>query len=369
MKRSLFCVLLCICFLAGCNKAESPQASSPQIITTVATETIPPASESTDATVIAETTIATEPESTSKNHSDIAQSTKIEHPSTGYAVYDGIVEKCIWASLHALPDDIDLLDNKQISNVFRFNDINDTEYPFYFICKDLDNDGDEELLVFRDSIEDSPIYAAYTITNGWLTWLLNGGERNWYYLRADGKIGNHSSFGAMYTTEATYTYKDDVLSLDECYFTDGSQEDGNYWFYSQKEPYDPNATSISQETYETETANMYKTYISLNGTALRDYMEQDEQAIRFDIQQANQNESQFHGKEKYELWDIVLNRLWKILKYRLSSEEMNQLTQEQLTWIDEKEAAAKNEDLENGFEIQAEYTKNRIAELIIMLQQ
>ena len=98
-------------------------------------------------------------------------------------------------------------------------------------------------------------------------------------------------------------------------------------------------------------------------------MEQDEQAIRFDIQQANQNESQFHGKEKYELWDIVLNRLWRILKYRLSSEEMNQLTQEQLTWIDEKEAAAKNEDLENGFEIQAEYTKNRIAELIIMLQQ
>ena len=157
------------------------------------------------------------------------------------------------------------------------------------------------------------------------------------------------------------------MSLDECYFTDGMRNDGNYWLYSQKEPYDPNAALISQEAYDTATANMYKTYISLNGTALQDYMTQDEQAIRSDVAVAAYRESQLHGKEKYDLWDVVLNRLWRILKYRLSSEEMKQLTQEQLAWIGQKEAAAQNAEAKKGFEIQAEYTKNRINELLNLL--
>ena len=48
---------------------------------------------------------------------------------------------------------------------------------------------------------------------------------------------------------------------------------------------------------------------------------------------------------------------------------MKQLTQEQLAWIDKKEAAAQNAEAEKGFEIQAEYTKNRINELMNLLQQ
>ena len=98
-------------------------------------------------------------------------------------------------------------------------------------------------------------------------------------------------------------------------------------------------------------------------------MTQDEQAIRSDVAVATYQESQLHGKEKYDLWDVVLNRLWRILKYRLSSEEMKQLTREQLAWIDKKEAAAQNVEAEKGFEIQAEYTKNRINELLNLLQQ
>lgn len=106
----------------------------------------------------------------------------------------------------------------------------------------------------------------------------------------------------------------------------------------------------------------------LEGLTLQDYMAQDEQAIRSDVAVATYQEVQLHGKEKYQLWDTVLNRLWKILKYRLSSEEMKQLTQEQLIWIDQKETAAQNTNSEYSFEIQASYTKERISELLMRIK-
>lgn len=43
---------------------------------------------------------------------------------------------------------------------------------------------------------------------------------------------------------------------------------------------------------------------------------------------------------RYETWDRVLNTVWSILKDTLSEEEMEKLTQEQIAWIKEKEAAA-----------------------------
>lgn len=375
MKKPLFCTLFCLLFLVGCGKTKALEPTDLSINLIESTE--PTATETNhaetkevlEATEIAPSTEAptTAPEPTGPSQSpSLPQPQKLEHPSTGYAVYDAVIEKCIWAALHTTGDDIDLLEKKQISDVFRFGD---SDSSFQFTCMDLDNNGNEELIISQNNTENSIIYAAYTIDNGNLIWFLKGGERNRYYLRADGKIGNSGSSGAAFSTDATYTYNNGILSLDECYFTDGMRNDGNYWLYSQKEPYDPNAALISQEAYDTATANMYKTYISLNGTALQDYITQDEQAIRSDVAVATYQESQLHGKEKYDLWDVVLNRLWRILKYRLSSEEIKQLTREQLAWIDKKEAAAQNAEAEKGFEIQAEYTKNRINELMNLLQQ
>lgn len=375
MKKPLFCTLFCLLFLVGCGKTKALEPTDLSINLIESTE--PTATETNhtetkevlEATEIAPSTEAptTAPEPTGPSQSpSLPQPQKLEHPSTGYAVYDAVIEKCIWAALHTTGDDIDLLEKKQISDVFCFGD---SDSSFQFTCMDLDNNGNEELIIYQNNTENSIIYAAYTIDNGNLIWFLKGGERNRYYLRADGKIGNSGSSGAAFSTDATYTYNNGILSLDECYFTDGMRNDGNYWLYSQKEPYDPNAALISQEAYDTATANMYKTYISLNGTALQDYITQDEQAIRSDVVVATYQESQLHGKEKYDLWDVVLNRLWRILKYRLSSEEMKQLTREQLAWIDKKEVAAQNAEAEKGFEIQAEYTKNRINELMNLLQQ
>lgn len=365
MDKYLFCILLCTLFLVGCNKMESAQSTAPDVTVAETSETtIPDESISyTTAFEIAANTESEEP-SDGRENSDI-QLEKAVHPSTGYAMYDALIEKCIWAALHTTPDDFDLFEKEQIPDVLRYGN---SDSSFSFTCMDLDDDDDDELLIYQKWMDDSPVYAAYTIENGQLVWLLKGNERNRYYICSDGKIGNEGSSGAMYSTISTYSYSDGILSLIESYFTDDTQGNGNYWFYSQKGPNAPDAESISEEAFNSAVSNIKKIYLSLDGMSLNTYMEQDEQAIRLDIQTAAQTEKYVHGEEKYELWDTVLNRLWKILKYRLSSEEMKQLTQEQLIWIDQKETAAQNTNSEYSFEIQASYTKERISELLMRIK-
>lgn len=365
MDKYPFCILLCTLFLVGCSKTESVQPTIPDVTVTETSETTIQAESSYTIAVETAATIESEETFDGPENSDL-QFEIVVHPSTGYAVYDALIEKCIWTTLHTAPDDFDLFEKEQIPDVLRYGD---SDSSFSFIRMDLDDDGDNELLIYQQQIDDSPVYAAYSIENGQLVWLLKGGERNRYYICSDGKIGNEGSSGAMYSTIATYCYSGGVLSLNECYFTDDIRENGNHWFYSQIGSYSPDAKPISEEEFNSAVANIRKNYLSLDGMSLNTYMEQDEQAIRLDIQTAAQNENQTHGEEKYELWDTVLNRLWRILKYRLSTEEMAQLTREQLIWINQKETATQNTNSEDGFEIQAAYTKDRISELLIYLNK
>lgn len=53
--------------------------------------------------------------------------------------------------------------------------------------------------------------------------------------------------------------------------------------------------------------------------------------------QADMNDA---AQQKYLIWDDTLNQLWADLKGLLSEEEMRTLTNEELAWIQEKEAAA-----------------------------
>lgn len=379
MKKLLFSILFCLLFLVGCGKPKAPEPTGLSINLIEATEPAATEEDHAETTEVPDTAeIApstdpptTEPEPTSPSQSPSPpQPQKLEHPTTGYGLYDAVIEKCIAVSLHTTTIDYVALEEMQVPNVLPYRS---ACLNLHFATRDIDNSGNEELLLFyRDEYTyhyGSTIYAGYTINDGQLIWLLKGGERSRYYLCTDGKIGHHGASGAMYFEISTYTYKDGLLSLDECYFANDFRDEKNPWFYSQIGSDDPNATPISEETFHTETDKMEQTYMPLDGLTLQDYMFQDEQAIRSDVAVAAYREAQLHGKEKYQLWDTVLNRLWRILKYRLSSEEMKQLTQEQLAWIDKKEAAAQSVEAEKGFEIQAEYTKERIDTLLGLLRE
>lgn len=373
MKKLLFSILFCLLFLVGCGKPKAPEPTGLSINLIESTEPAATEADCAETAETAEISPSTEapttgPEPTSPSQSpSLPQPQKLEHPSTGYGLYDAVIEKCIWASLNGSMESMDSMLELPISDLFyRFSG---SGLSFYFTTRDIDSNGTDELLIYNVGLDDSPIYAGYTINDGQLIWLLKGGERSRYYLCTDGKIGHHGASGAMYFEISTYTYKDGFLSLDECYFANDFRDEKNPWFYSQIGSNDPNATPISEEAFNTATVKMEQTYMTLDGLTLQDYMAQDEQAIRSDVAVAAYREAQLHGKEKYQLWDTVLNRLWRILKYRLSSEEMKQLTQEQLIWIDQKETAAQNVNSEDGFEIQAAYTKDRISELLIYLNK
>lgn len=374
MKKLLFSILFCLLFLVGCGKPKAPEPTGLSINIIEATEAAATEEDHAETTEVPETaeiapsteTPTTEPEPTTPSQaSSLPQPQKLEYPSTGYGLYDALIEKCIWCSLHtSMGDDIDT----DILDPIIFQ-LGNSGLSRYYTIKDIDNDGSKELFIYDCWGDDSPIFAGYSINNGQLVWFLKGGPRCRYYLCSDGKIALEGSSGAAYSTIETYLYKNGTIQFEECYFTDDTRGVGNHWFYSQKEAYAPDAIPVTEEAFCAASESIQKTYMFLEGLTLQDYMAQDEQAIRSDVAVAAYREAQLHGKEKYQLWDTVLNRLWRILKYRLSSEEMKQLTQEQLAWIDQKEAAAQSVEAEKGFEIQAEYTKERINALLGLLKE
>ncbi|WP_408070477.1 right-handed parallel beta-helix repeat-containing protein [Butyrivibrio sp. JL13D10] len=77
--------------------------------------------------------------------------------------------------------------------------------------------------------------------------------------------------------------------------------------------------------------------------------------------------------EKFYLWDALINKIWSYLGGTLSEEEMEQLTQEQRKWINDKEAAAQEaaKPFEGGsmelmieYGVGAEWTQKRVEYLI-----
>lgn len=55
---------------------------------------------------------------------------------------------------------------------------------------------------------------------------------------------------------------------------------------------------------------------------------------------STQADMNYAAQQKYLVWDEALNQLWQDLKELLSEEQMRQLTNEELQWIKDKDAAA-----------------------------
>ncbi|GEN83246.1 hypothetical protein SLU01_15580 [Sporosarcina luteola] len=77
--------------------------------------------------------------------------------------------------------------------------------------------------------------------------------------------------------------------------------------------------------------------------------------------------------DRYDLWDELLNEIYGVLKEQLSTEEMDQLRDEQRSWIKQRDNAAKEASLkfEGGTAEQLEYivvlanlTEERCYELV-----
>ncbi len=123
-----------------------------------------------------------------------------------------------------------------------------------YLIKDIDGNGVDELIFgantdgWDEGNWDGIIYDIYTIVNGEVFHVLDGWERNRYYLCENGCIANESSSSAFESSYKYYTYSKKELTLVEAVIYNSRQDEEHPWFYSTvDEPDTKNAEPISQD--------------------------------------------------------------------------------------------------------------------------
>ncbi len=123
--------------------------------------------------------------------------------------------------------------------------------------EDIDGNGTEELIFGEIWGDDTVIYDIYTVSEGELVHVLNGWDRNRYYLCENGMIANEGSGGAAHSNYAYFTFDGASLHLAEAVIYDGDKDRENPWFYSEESQYDAEyAEPISAER-AAEIINQY----------------------------------------------------------------------------------------------------------------
>lgn len=125
-----------------------------------------------------------------------------------------------------------------------------------YLIEDIDGNGTDELIFGEndepDSAWDGAIYDLYTISDGKLVHVFDGGERNIYYICENGMIANEGAGGASSSVDAYYIFEGTELRLVEAVIYDGWQDSEHPWFYSTQDAYyTENAEPISEEQART----------------------------------------------------------------------------------------------------------------------
>ncbi len=104
-----------------------------------------------------------------------------------------------------------------------------------YLIEDIDGDGTEELIFGENSDTwEGVIYDLYTIDDGELVHVFDGGERNRYYLCENGMIANEGSSSAFTGGYAYYVFEGAELHLAEAVLFNDRESPDNPWFYSTK---------------------------------------------------------------------------------------------------------------------------------------
>lgn len=126
------------------------------------------------------------------------------------------------------------------------------EEPGYLV-RDLNGDGTDELLIGCSGTEPgdsqhSVVYDIYTVWEGKLIHVLNGWERNRYYLCENGRIANEGSNGAADSSWTYFSFDGEKLILQEAVIYNEEKDQENPWFYCAGPECDlEKAIAISEE--------------------------------------------------------------------------------------------------------------------------
>lgn len=235
MKNRLFALIMtmamCLAMLTGCTrckapeKNEAPAASSPAASSTVEEEPAP------------EESTAAEPEAGEASGTE--------------AVSNEAYDKLIAAATLAVTSGEEQ-EGYDFSCMLHM--AYDPEYETLgYLIQDLDGDGVEELLFGSNTVNaddpwDGVVYDIYTMVDGELVHVLDGWDRNRYYLTENGYIANEGSSGAANFNYSYFIFENGAANLVESVIYDGMKDEDNPWFYSTEQQYDAtDADPISED--------------------------------------------------------------------------------------------------------------------------
>jgi hypothetical protein len=116
--------------------------------------------------------------------------------------------------------DAEALTGKDLNYMLSYSYGDNAPARFGYLLSDLDGNGTEELLIgclTGDEYTDEIVLDLYTIKDGTVVRVFTSGERDRYYLCADGTIANESSSSAFESHFRYYSYEDGALTLREEY--------------------------------------------------------------------------------------------------------------------------------------------------------
>lgn len=127
-------------------------------------------------------------------------------------------------------------------------------------------------------------------------------------------------------------------------------EKGEAGFYS----YDNSEFGHEEESLSDAGISDVETYIPAESAIGQELAKVEEKAAainkKLESEDLTQAEMDELAEQQYKLWDEELNSIWKRLKETLDEEDMTRLTQEEKTWISEKDKQVKEAgaDYEGG---------------------
>lgn len=105
-----------------------------------------------------------------------------------------------------------------------------------YLIEDLDGNGTDELIFGQNAEPDSAwngvIYNLFTVEDGKVVRLFNGGEKATYHLCENGMIAHEGADGAFRSVFAYYTFEGAELHLVEAVLFNSWDYEENPWFYS-----------------------------------------------------------------------------------------------------------------------------------------
>ena len=147
-----------------------------------------------------------------------------------------------------------------------------------YCIEDINNDGNEELIIFDASLEDEVlcdrILDLYTISGNEAVGLGSGWARNRYYILNDSMIYNEGSGGAVYSSCQLFKLDSGATELtgQDLYFTYPKEDNSGGYYYSEEAIYDVTlATEVTSEEYASFRDDCLKKIKLFDGISIGKY--------------------------------------------------------------------------------------------------